>query len=127
MESESDINPLLRERTNTGGIGKGVGVVQWTPKSKLTDWTTLEGVDPNDIDVQIQRILVEVELTNDEQWVTTKHNSEMTFKEFTQSTESVEKLAEIFLYCYERPTIMPQPARGKQARKWQDLLELLND
>lgn len=40
---------------------------------------------------------------------------------------SVEKLEEIFLYCYEQPDVMPQPARSKQARKWHDLLELLND
>ena len=127
METESNISPLFRERTETGGIGKGFGLVHWTPKSKLTKWTDLEGLDPNDIDVQIQRILVEVELKNNEQWVTGNHNSGMTFKEFTQSTESVEKLAEIFLYCYEQPTVKPQPARSKQARKWQDLLELLND
>ena len=127
METESNINPLFWERTNTGKKGKGFGLVQWTPQSKLTDWTTLEGLNPNDIDVQIQRILVEVDLTSDEQWVTGNHNSGMTFKEFTQSTESAEKLAEIFLYCYEQPTVMPQPARSKQARKWKDLLELLND
>lgn len=101
MEKESNINPLFWERTNTGKKGKGFGLVQWTPQSKLTDWTTLEGLNPNDIDVQIQRILVEVDLTSDEQWVTGNHNSGMTFKEFTQSTESAEKLAEIFLYCYE--------------------------
>lgn len=84
-------------------------------------------MDPDDIDVQLQQILVEMALKNDEQWNITKHNSGMTFKEFIQSTESVEKVEEIFLYCYEPPGVMPQPARSKQARKWQDLLELLND
>jgi len=129
MEKESYINPLFRERTDKGEIGEGFGLVQWTPQSKLTDWTTLEGLNPNDIDTQLKRIIYEIDpvVEDDIQWNSTGHNSGMTFKEFIQSTESVEKLAEIFLYCYEQPTVMPQPARSKQARKWHDLLELLND
>lgn len=115
---ESHINLLLREGTDTGETGRGFGLVQWTLKYKLTDWTTLKGLEPNDIDVQLQQILVEMALKNDEKWNITRHNSGMTFKEFIQSTESVEKVAEIFcivtnsLELYHSRYVVNKPGNG---------------
>lgn len=86
-------------------MGHGFGLVQWTPATKLFNWAKEEGLDPYDIDTQLYRILLEVVHEKPEfaQWNSTNHDSGMTFYEFTQSTESPEELAEIFMWCYEQP------------------------
>lgn len=47
----------------------------------------------------------------------------MTFRLFTQSKQSPEILADIFIRYYERPLNPNQPARGTQARYWYNLLK----
>jgi hypothetical protein len=46
----------------------------------------------------------------------------MTFDEFTQSTDTPENLAYVWLYNYEAPANLDQPQRKTQARSWYDTL-----
>lgn len=127
METESNINPQFWQR---GATIPGYGLVQWTPSSHLIDWANRRGLDPNDIDVQLERIKFEV-LTNDDEnpehdaWQKNNHELKITFEEFTKSNETPECLADVFLLCYERYGTIPILERSKQARKWHDILELL--
>ena|GEM_PF-704001 len=122
MGTESQISPLFEQRN---ADDPGFGLVQWTSATKLTNWANAEGLDPNDIDTQLKRILHEVDTNADNAWQSRRHSSGMSFKEFTESSDTPERLAEIFLYCYERPGKEPRIERDKQARKWHDILELL--
>ena len=47
----------------------------------------------------------------------------MTFLEFTQSTESAEYLAKVFLYNYERPAEPKPDERAALAAYWYSVLE----
>lgn len=122
MQSESAINPGRWQSDRVGGDsdGHGYSLVQWTPYTKYTNWCAENGyVDPSEMDVAIERILHEVE--NNLQWIaTSKYN--MSFKEFTQSTESPNYLAMVFIANYERPAEPNQPARGTQADSWYEYL-----
>lgn len=91
--------------------GSGYGILQWTPKEKLTEW--LDSNVPNwsdDLDTQgygeCDRILWEV--ANNAQWfynplAPEQFNKYRTFEEFTQATDDVGFLADCFLYWYEHP------------------------
>jgi hypothetical protein len=64
------------------------------------------------MDSNLKRILYEVD--NNIQWI----NSNMTFEEFTHSTDTPYNLAMLFLSSYERPAEPNQPNRGTQAEYW---------
>lgn len=92
MEWESGLSP---------GRWNGVvafGLTQWNRPSKLFEWANPRNLNPYDIDTQLEKISSEVGEKYG-QW-----NSEsMSFYDYTQSYESVEYLAEVFLNCYEQP------------------------
>lgn len=119
MQSESNINPGLWESLDSGNTARGFGLVQWTPASKLIEWCNQNDRLYTDIDAQLERIIYELE--NNIQWITTDKYP-MTFKEYVSSDESVETLANVFMYNYERPASLNQPVRGTQARYWWDYL-----
>lgn len=126
MESESTINHMRVEVKKNGE--KGEGLIQWTPVTKIKCWADELGLDYKDIDIQLERIIYEVntKVKKDIQWNDNGYTPKMSFAQFICSTEDVEKREEIFLYCYEQPGELPQPKRGKQAEKWRDILEVLN-
>ena len=115
MESESGINPGIYESLDSTSTTNGFGLVQWTPNTKYKTWADANGYAYGDIDGQITRI--QYELDNGLQWISTDAYS-MTFSEFSTSTQSPEKLAQAFLYNYERPASLDQPNRSTQARSW---------
>ena len=115
MQTESNINAGLWESLEEGNTSKGFGLVQWTPATKLFEWCEDNTLDPYDIDAQLERIIYELE--NNIQWIPTS-TYPMTFKEYVSSDESVETLANVFMYNYERPASLNQPVRGTQARYW---------
>lgn len=113
MQSESSINPGIWESLKP--YRGGYGLVQWTPYTKYSEWAG-EGWQNNG-NKQIERILWE--LNNGGQWIPTSKYP-MSFRDFTKSSESPELLADVWLRNYERPAVIPQPQRGKQALKWQE-------
>jgi hypothetical protein len=100
MEHESSINP---GRGEAGG--SGFGLVQWTPKSKFTNWlhANYPKLADNDIDGQLERIIAEKD--NGMQY--SKTNSyNYDFKEFSTSTASAYNLACAFAWNYERSGVV---------------------
>lgn len=121
MESESGINPGIYESLDSTSTTNGFGLVQWTPNTKYKNWCDENGLKPyGDIFIQIRRILYEV--NTDIQWIPTDKYP-LTFKTFTTSQQSPEYLAQAFLYNYERPASLDQPARSTQARAWYEFIQ----
>lgn len=118
MQSESSINPG-RWQNNAVGVGPAYGLVQWDPFTKYTDWAINRGLDPSEIDNNLEYI--DYELANNLQWIPTSQYN-FSFKDFTTSTESPEYLASAFLKNYERAGVEVEEDRRKQARKWFEYL-----
>lgn len=128
MEEESTINPGLWEGTVSYEDdpyqtveAHGYGLVQWTPFNKFTKWARDRGDEYEDIEVQLERLLWEVD--KNEQWLNARDPKGRSFKEFTQSTDSARSLAMAFIDAYERPKNPNQPIRGDNAEYWLDELE----
>jgi hypothetical protein len=119
MQSESSINPARWQGDNIGNMSSGFGLVQWTPATKYIDWANANGLPYKEMDSNLQRILYEVE--NNIQWFGGVSGT-MTFKQFTQSTDTPENLAYAFISTYEHPADPNQPDRQTQARYWWDNL-----
>lgn len=123
MQAESSINPGRWQSDDVANFSMGYGLVQWTPATKYTDWCTDNGYsDPSEMDNNIARILYEVE--NKIQWIATS-NYNLSFKEFTTSTQSVSYLTRAFLLNYERPADQSESVqilRTSNAEKWYQLL-----
>jgi hypothetical protein len=126
LQTESNINPGIWQGLDSYDDnpyitvqGQGYGLVQWTPFNKYTVWARDNGLDYKSIDSQLKRIMYEV--SNNLQWFG-GYSSTMTFQQFTQSTETPEYLAEVFIKTYEHPADPDQPIRGTQARYWWDNL-----
>lgn len=117
MQSESGIIADCWESDITGNMSVGYGLVQWTPATKYINWAKANGLIYQNVISQCKRL--EWEVVNNEQF----YHPSMSFKQFTQSTQSPEVLADIFIRHYERPFNPNQPIRGTQARYWFNLLK----
>lgn len=126
MQAESSINPGRWQSDRVGGdeSGHGYSLVQWTPYTKYTNWCSEQGFeDPSEMDTALARVIYEVE--NGIQWIPVGRFSDMSFKDFTTSSESVSELAAAFLLCYERPkdqSTEKQLYRGELAKAWYEYL-----
>lgn len=119
METESYINPGYWENGVVDYEESGVGLTQWTPPTKYTDWATDNGLPVFDMDSQLMRILYEVDLVGDEAQYFPVSPYKFSFREYTQSTKSAYELACAFLHNYERPGNPNQDeTRGGQAEWW---------
>lgn len=118
IQTESTGNPGLWQNRDAGNTRLGYGLVQWTPATKFISWAQANGYAQGDIKGQCERIIYEV--NNNIQWQ--KRTTNMSFKEFTQSTAAVETLAELFELNYEQHAGAIQPNRKTQARHWYDTL-----
>lgn len=99
IEHESGCNPGRWEGDSVGN-GPGYSLVQWTPYTNYTNWCDSEGrSDPSEMDNAIDRILYELE--NGLQYYATD-NYPLSFRQFTQSTNSPYDLACAFAWNYER-------------------------
>ena len=113
MQIESYLNPAQFEIGYNFSPSYGFGLVQWTPRTKFSDWA---GADwRSNYDKQLQRI--KYELDNGLQWIPVSSYGYMTFSEFTQSTQTPEYLVMAFEYSYERGTPMTAE-REAAARRW---------
>lgn len=118
---ESGINPAQWQTGHTiedpaYPNDTGYGLVQWTPWQKYSTWA---GDDwRTNYRKELERI--QWELDNGEQWIPKPAYGDMTFQQFTQSTQTPEYLAEVFEYSYERGTWASD--RATYARQWYDYL-----
>ena len=96
MQVESYLNPRQFEIGYNYSASHGFGLVQWTPRTKFSNWA---GSDwETNYDKQLQRI--SYELANGLQWT---WNVSMSFSDFAHSTYSVDYLTEVFCRNYENP------------------------
>lgn len=126
MQAESTINPG-RHQVGSGPDG-GYGLVQWTPKSNLTSWTSDNGYAEDDMDGQLERIIWEKE--NGKQYI--KNYYKYTFETFSTSLDNPYTLACAFAFDYERSNIVLsgteaekealRKRRGTAAEEWYDFL-----
>lgn len=123
MQVESTINPLIWQDLNNSDPSGGFGLVQWTPSSNVTDWLYENLYDVTNADEagigECNRI--QYELENGLQWIITDEFP-MSFEEFSKSKATPTYLANAFLYNYERPAELDQPARGVNAEYWYGFL-----
>lgn len=132
LEKESYLNYMKIENRGGNDEDKGRGLVQWTPQTKVDEWLSTLGISRetfyNDIDLQLERIIYEVNtnVDDDRQWNDKGYTPKMSFAQYICSMEDVGKLAQVFLLCYEQPTNKAQPDRSKLAEKWRDIFEILN-
>ena len=121
MQTESTINPTIWENL-TVDYTKGYGLTQWTPATKYINWAGDNWENP---DRELDRITWEI--NNNELWFRNPNapivDPPITFMAFAHSTETPEILANYFLWYYEHPTNINQPARATQARYWYDYLK----
>ena len=119
VQAESSINPGRWESDNVGNTSKGYGLVQWTPATKYINWL-LPGSDPSTMDNNLKRIKYEYDHPG-VQWIKTKKYP-LSFKQFTQSTETPEYLASVWLKNYERAGVAYEKRRQNNARYWFEYL-----
>lgn len=120
MQTESTINPGIWQSLKENNMSGGFGLVQWTPATKYIDWANSNKLTVANMDSQLQRIIYEV-ANGIQYYATSSYN--LSFSQFTKSTESAYYLACAFLHNYERPANASQDAtRGNQATNWYNTL-----
>lgn len=122
IQTESYLNPAqVQHGYPVGTESGGFGLVQWTPRTKFSDWA---GADwESNYDLQPARI--QYELENGLQWqYRPGYTQYISFADFAASTDSVDYLTGAFLYYYEGPA---DPAasialRRSRATRWYEFL-----
>ena len=122
MQTESYLNPgQYQHGYPVGTASGGFGLVQWTPRTKFSDWAGASW--ESDFDLQPARI--QYELENGLQWQYREgYTQYISFADFAVSTDSVDYLTGAWLYYYEGPA---DPAasitlRRQQAAQWYTFL-----
>lgn len=103
---ESGGNPQAWE---TGNVNNGFGLTQWTPATKIRNWATANNLNPDDGNVQCQRLYLEFTQPGSgspfEQYYPTTNFPETAgaFMVADLSTHNIEYWSEAFTRNYERP------------------------
>lgn len=129
MMTESYLNPGQWQHGYNpydGNPSNGMGFVGWTPYWRITDWLESRGYDLSDPESyaygMLDKLIEECFNPQEVTWIATD-SYPISFSEFaSDTTHSIEWLANAFLYNYERPAVTPQPARAEQAKKWSEIL-----
>lgn len=124
MMTESYLNPGQWQHgfnPYDGNPSNGMGFVGWTPYWRITDWLENRGYDLSDPESyaygMLDKLIEECFNPQEVTWIATD-SYPISFSEFaSDTTHSIEWLANAFLYNYERPAVTPQPARAEQAKK----------
>lgn len=130
IQAESTVNPGLWQNMAVNR-GPAFGLTQWDPFRKIITWQQEHGYEIGDIDGQLLKIQDELEMDGKgwvegrSQWIATSRagaDLKMSFKEFSESTDTPERLAVVFVYSYERPGVVREAERVKWAKAWYDFL-----
>ena len=93
------INALSSDDLHSADLGWGLA--QWTPASKLVNWATAQGKDPNLVSTQLEFIVAGV-------------NSNPALLSQLQACTSASQAADIFRINYERPADTPTSTAGRE-------------
>jgi hypothetical protein len=126
----ADIESYANRYLSAHGRFPGYGLVQWTGQysksvpytwenQKYIYWCSQQGLDPADIDSQLERIIWECD--NGVQFYSTSAYP-LTFKEFSTSNLPADYLAKAFLKNYEVSANPDYDTRGRQGMEWYNFL-----
>lgn len=141
MEAESGLSPTQVQ----GGAqvitpSTGLGLVQWTPSTKLTNWASGEGLDWRSGNTQLKRMIVEYLApsgTPDHEWYAAQsggydyrgcyYYSTFAHRENDDFDEpmDVNYKAGAFVINYLRPASPSVPTRQAHARRWESFFNTL--
>lgn len=114
MTQESSLNPTIWQNGDVGNMSGGVGLVQWTPASKLidacSDWESVEA----------QCEFIESELRNGGQWQIEEYD--ITFDSYITMNDSPAQMARIFCSNFEQAGNPDTGNRIKYANEWSIIL-----
>lgn len=119
MVQESGVNPGAWQGT-IGDTRYGLGLVQWTPATKIINWCNDNNIPYLNGENQCRRI--DYEKANGLQYYQTAAFP-LSFNQYTQSTQTPEYLAEAWLKNYERAGVAALSTRQQWARYYYDLLD----
>lgn len=102
MGHESGLNPNMYEYGYSWAANRGFGLVQWTPRTKLSSWCDSKGLDFRKGESQLERI--NFESKNGIQWLATRSYN-FSFDAFAHNNVKldVNTLTAAFQRNYERP------------------------
>lgn len=103
IQCESGFNPAVIEK----GSGVGFGLVQWSysRRTKMENYAKSKGVDPSDLNIQIEYLLKELESSSG---IWTNASSKyglgtLTRADWANGTD-INKATKAFMCCFERPS-----------------------
>lgn len=112
MHRESTIDPSARY---TQGKNNAIGLVQWDPATKWTNWASNHGYKNNDGVGQLEFLVA----THSSEWFK-KDEYQLTWDEFIHdTTHDVDYLTRAFCKEYERAGVEAMDERIKWAKKWE--------
>ena len=124
MGHESGLNPNMYEYGYSWYANRGFGLVQWTPRTKLSNWCDSRRLNFRKGESQLERI--NFESKNGIQWLQTRAYN-FSFNAFAHNTVKldVNTLTAAFQRNYERPAnpMASLPSRQKFARLCQSKLD----
>lgn len=120
MMQESSLIPDSWQGGDVGNTAGGMGLVQWTPGTKLLNWCNNDNrnLDWKEINTQCQ--FIEYELNNGGQWQEKAYNT--TFAQYVTMTESPGQMARIFCSNFEQAGDPVTSARVTYAQQWSEIL-----
>ncbi len=120
MDEEScGVNPGKHQAYD----GPGYGIVQWDPASKYLNWAQNNGYADDSLEGQVA-FLVESMQPGMGEWLSDNSSVPdgygMSYSDFISSSADVSYLAQVFVYCYERPSEPHMDQRINYAVYWRE-------
>ena len=120
MDEEScGVNPGKHQAYD----GPGYGIVQWDPASKYLNWAQNNGYADDSLEGQVE-FLVESMQPGMGEWLPDNSSVPdgygMSYSDFISSSADVSYLAQVFVYCYERPSEPHMDQRINYAVYWRE-------
>lgn len=113
MRHESSVNPNMYEYGYTLNDDRGYGLVQWTPRSKFTNWAEKNGYSQDEIEGDAQLDRIDYEAKNNIQYIPNglqkrynmgnKYNFSFADYRSNKHNLSINELTEAFMWNYEGP------------------------
>ena len=136
LQAESQLNPGQWEKDEGGNFSAGFGIGQWTPATKVSDYVGSKDVNKMADGTKQVMLLVSRPSQYSDYYLnpdgtSTYYNESglpyiTNMEDFSQSTESIEKLTKLWAICWERPGSSyyntSKDTRIRYANHWYDTL-----
>lgn len=119
MTQESSLIPTNWQNGDYGNLKGGLGLVQWTPATKLLDWCSPRGLDWKKVITQC--MLIEYELNYGGQYEEKAYD--IPFSTYVTMNESPGQMARIFCSNFEMAGDPVTGQRIEYANQWSEILQ----